>query len=635
MSKATSFGTLLKTYRVAAGLSQEALAEAAGLTAQAVSALERGLRQAPYRNTVQALAVALGLDADAAAALDTSVNRRRGPARAQASLSFPPLPTPTTPLLGREDDVAAVSALLRRNDVRIVTLTGLGGVGKTRLAVAVAAALAANFVDGVAFVPLASLRDSAHVAQAVAQVIGMRESAALPLGEGIARRLRGAHVLLLLDNCEHLLPAMPLVAALLAVCPSLRVLATSRAALRLDGEHRYPVPPLVLPPPTARDSATSLAAYPATALFVSRARAVAPDFDARGDAAGAVVAICRRLDGLPLAIEQAAARSALLPPGELLARLERRLALLTTGGSDLPARHRTLRATLAWSHDLLPETAQRVFRRLAVFAGGFTLMAVEAVSADMDILPTMVLDALGTLVDHSLVIRESGAEPRFTLLETVREFAQEQLESHGEANAARTLHARHYLAQVEAADAALWKGQGLRMVVRGLARERDNLRAALAWFVACGNDDRDAATLALRFAAAHGWFWFSWGTWEEGRRTITATLVLCTRDDDDTSRARAMALVHCAHYALLQGGGVAEAIPPVGGGAVAVPTAGRRTRHSVRAVAPRHRRALRRCVHTDAERSRSEPCPVAWAGGVGDGWLIRASTSWNGPILSG
>ncbi len=321
---------------------------------------------------------------------------------------------PLTALVGREREAGEVTALLRDEGVRLLTLTGPGGVGKTRLALDVAANVAGSFPDGVRFVALAPVTDPGLVLPTIAQALGAREAGDEPLEARVRAFLRGRGLLLVLDNFEQVVEDAPVVAHLLAACPHLTVLVTSRVRLRLSGEHDYAVPPLGL---AGRDDAPSVeevAGAEAVRLFVARARAVRSDFALTEENAPAVAEICRRLDGLPLATELAAARVKVLPPSALLARLERRLPVLTGGGRDLPARQRTMRDTIAWSHHLLTPDEQRLFRRLAVFAGGFTLEAAEAIVPAEGEPPVDVLESLATLVDNSLVRVETG--PRYSML---------------------------------------------------------------------------------------------------------------------------------------------------------------------------------------------------------------------------
>ena len=442
------------------------------------------------------------------------------------------LPRFLTPLVGRDREIATVGALLLREDVPLVTLTGPGGVGKTRLAVRVAEKLAGDFPDGVWFVPLASVRDPALVATTVAAVIGVREWRGRPLVAGLQAFLQDKRALLLLDNFEHLLPAARLVTDLLAACPQIRVLATSRAVLRLSGEHDLALPPLALPDLARLPAVDDLREAPAVCLFVERARAARADFTLTAENAATVARICHQLDGLPLAIELAAARSNLLSPAHLLARLEQRLPLLTHGPRDAPVRLRTMRDAVAWSYDLLSPGEQALFRRLAVFAGGFTVEAATAVViasgaiASSSLGPVTgqalgidIFETLGTLVEHNLLHPWSGAdeEPRYGMLETIREYGSERLAASGEAATARAAHAAHFLALAESAEAAL-RGPGQGAWLARLQSEQDNLRTALDWYVA-----RDAEA-GLRMAVGLSHFWLIRGDLVEGRRWLDTLL---------------------------------------------------------------------------------------------------------------
>ncbi len=579
MDQTLSFGEWLRQRRKELDMTQFDLAERVGCSEDTIQKIERGARR-PSKQVTELLAQTLQVPHEehaefvsfARRGLRLEYGQQKGTqakqpgARSEQSVPTNLLPQLTS-LVGREREVAQVRDFLLLDNVRLLTLTGPPGIGKTRLALEVAAALLADkarsdFADGVFFVELAPIRDPDLLATTIAATLEVKKGRGQSILEGLVHFLRDRQMLLVLDNFEQVLDAAPVVLQLLRSCPGLKVLVTSREALHVPGEQQLPVPPLQIPDLSqlvsqsdSMSKSQALLGYEAVKLFVQRARSVDPDFELTAHNAQAVAAICTRLDGLPLAIELAAARIKLLPPRELLARLDSRLRLLTTGSRQLrhlPARQQTLRGAIDWSYYLLDQQEQKLFRSLGVFVGGCSIEATQVAcdsgasgqgsvisshvlrvthdaapdAESLAALDTDVLDVVQSLIDKSLVRQRAGAggEPRFVMLETISEYAREKLQMSGEAEMLRGRHAAYFLHLAEGAERGL-HGPEQAYWLRRLEEEHDNFRAALDWSMSAGGKQTEGAIeLGLRLAGALGNFWQMHGNFTEGRQRLEGAL---------------------------------------------------------------------------------------------------------------
>jgi len=597
MDGPNSFGRWLKQRRRERDLTQEQLADHIGSSPETIRKIEAGRRR-PSTQMVEVIAGFFGVPRDEwpaivqFARIGFDSNDAQSPVLAAEGLrSFlegparTNLPAERTTFVGRANEVSRVQTLLRDESVRILTLTGPPGIGKTRLAIRASTGLLADFDHGVFFVPLSAISDPLMVIPAICKTLAVKEVASQPLADLLASYMRDRRMLLVLDNFEQVIEAAQALGELTVACPGLKLLVTSRAVLRIYGEHEFPVPVLSLPNRDETPQTECAGQYEAIELFVQRSRAVCPDFTLNEQELPAVVEICRQLDGLPLAIELAAARSKLLPPGALLSRLSDKLGLLVVGMRDLPARQRTLRGAIAWSYDLLDDDERTLFRWFSVFVSAATLQAVEVVCGDLrssmlDVRPATnetgkptssrlaasieyaaqsgeakhqnpkssdLLEVLSSLVDKSLLRQvEQTGEPRFWMLSTIREYARERLTESGEERAAKRYHASYYAALAETVEPHLTSG-GREPWLARLEAEYSNLRAALAW---CQSDEGDA-DMGLRIAGALGWFWFFRTYLSEGRNWLDGAFARVR--DARQSRTVAKALNAAGRLAISQG----------------------------------------------------------------------------------
>jgi len=561
--EACSFGALLRSYRAERGLSQDQLAERAGLSMAAISALERGLTRWPYRGTVARLATAMQLTpaeqvrlanaglrpvrrraSTSAPTIDAAIATGREVPTAESTLLSETLPIPLTGLIGRNAELDRLESILTSGQTRLLTVIGPGGVGKTRLAIEAASQLQAEYGDGVVFVSLAAVQEALLIPTTFARALGMSEQPGSAVIDALADLIGERKLLLVLDNCEHLVePCAELVATLLAACPQLRVLATSRTALRIRGEQVFPLDPLTLPVMAVGAPLADFEDSPAVALFVERARGAYLDFALDATNATVVAAICARLDGLPLAIELAAVQCAYGSPRSILVRLAPRLPLLDGGPRDLPARQQTLRNTIAWSYNLLSDEARNVFRCLSICIGGCGVEGAVAICGLERADPIAVLQVLENLVAASLliVVESPDGEPRFSMLETIRDYGLERLEESGNGPSVRSRHRIWCLALAEHAAAELSGPEQNRWLDR-LELEHANLQAELGY--ASPPDE-----IGLRLTLSLWRFWYTRGYLSDGRRWLEAAIAA----EVGTPTSRAWALHAAGMLAWRQG----------------------------------------------------------------------------------
>jgi predicted ATPase/DNA-binding XRE family transcriptional regulator len=562
MDTKASFGPWLRRQRRALDLTQEELAQRVQCSVVTIRKIESDERR-PSKQIAEALADCLHISAPQRAEfiafargrpygtpMATSpplADRILGPTAQRRAMN---LPAPLTPLLGREQDIAAARNYLLRDEARLLTLVGPPGIGKTRLSIQLATDLIDTFANGICFVALAPIHDPELVLPTIAHALGIKEPGDQSLSKRLADYLHDKHMLLVLDNFEQVLAAAPLVAEALAASPRLKLLITSRAPIHVRGERQFAVPPLLLPNLTSLPALRELAGYPSLALFVERAQAINPDFALTEANAALVATICARLDGLPLAIELAAARSKLLPPQELLARLDRRLIVLTDGPRDLPPRHVTLRAAIGWSYDLLGAREQTLLARLAVFVGGFTLDAAECVTT-LNVTTFEyfnVLEGLASLVNNSLVVQQTQADgsARLTMFETIRQFALEKLLDSGEEAVMHSRHRDWYMTLAEQAEAEWGRPQQEAWLDR-LEADYGNLRAALE----SGKSQVGGLEAGLRLATALWLFWDMRGYLREGCTRLAELLELA--DESVSARVRVRARTALGYLKFQQG----------------------------------------------------------------------------------